>query len=192
MVCISNTRKYLLNLDPRVDSRLSFNSISFPPYSNEELMIILKHRIIDCKALYPNTWSKEVLEKIADLACGDARIAIQTLRNAAYVAEKANRAKITLEDVEEAYKEVKDIKRKYLLEKLGSHHKLIYEIVKKNPGITSSDFYEIYKKEAKENELNPKSDRTFSNYVNELIKLSYLKIDRVKTKGNVRSFIAYQ
>ncbi|MEM1557764.1 MAG: AAA family ATPase [Candidatus Bathyarchaeia archaeon] len=30
MVCISNTRKYLLNFDPRVDSRLSFNSINFP------------------------------------------------------------------------------------------------------------------------------------------------------------------
>ncbi|MEM3714399.1 MAG: AAA family ATPase [Nitrososphaeria archaeon] len=71
LICISNTRKYLLNLDPRVDSRLSFNSINFPPYSNEELMAILKHRIVDCKALYPNTWSKEVLERITDLACGE-------------------------------------------------------------------------------------------------------------------------
>ena len=30
IVCISNTRKYVLNLDPRVTSRLSFNSINFP------------------------------------------------------------------------------------------------------------------------------------------------------------------
>ncbi|MEM0049564.1 MAG: hypothetical protein QXW39_03400 [Candidatus Bathyarchaeia archaeon] len=126
-------------------------------------MAILKHRIVDCKALYPNTWSEEVLERITDLACGAARIAIQTLRNSAYVAEKANRTKITLEDVKKAYEEVKDIKRKYLLEKLGVHHKLIYEIVKKSPGITSSDFYEVYKKEAREWGLNPKSNRAFSN-----------------------------
>ncbi|MEM3833331.1 MAG: hypothetical protein QW128_07065 [Thermoprotei archaeon] len=142
----------MLNLDPRVDPRLNFNSISFLPYSNEELMIILKHRIVDCKALYPNAWSKEVLERIADLACGDARIAIQTLRNSAYVAEKANKNKIGLDDVERGYEEVKDIKRKYLLEKLGVHYKLIYEIVKKNPSITSSEFYEVYKKEAKEHD----------------------------------------
>jgi len=43
LIFISNTRKYLLNLDPRVDSKLGFNSINFPPYSNEEIMIILKH-----------------------------------------------------------------------------------------------------------------------------------------------------
>ncbi|MEM1557763.1 MAG: hypothetical protein QXL27_00975 [Candidatus Bathyarchaeia archaeon] len=62
--------------------------------------------------------------------------------------------------MKEAYEEVKDIKRKYLLEKLGHHHKLIYEIVKKNPGITSSDFYDMYVQEAGNQGLNPKSDRT--------------------------------
>ncbi|MEM0084926.1 MAG: primase-like DNA-binding domain-containing protein [Thermoproteota archaeon] len=93
-----------------------------------------------------------------------------------------------MEDVKKAYEEVKDIKRKYLLEKLGEHHKLIYEIVKKNPSITSSEFYEVYKKEVKEHGLNPKSDRTFNNYINELIELGYLKVDRAKTRGNIRLF----
>lgn len=32
--------------------------------SNEELMIILNHRIIDYKALYLNTWFMEVLKRI--------------------------------------------------------------------------------------------------------------------------------
>ena len=36
--------------------------------------------------------------------------------------------------------------------------------------------------------LNPQSTRTFSNYVNELIELEYLKVDRAKTRGNVRMF----
>lgn len=105
----------------------------------------------------------------------------------AYVAEKDNRTKITGEDVEKGYEEVKEIKRKYYLEGLP-HHKLICEIVKKNPGITSSDFYEVYKQEAKEHGLNLKSERTLSNYVNSLLRLGYLKIERVKARGNVRLF----
>ena len=188
LVCISNTRKYFLGLDERVISRVSSNSINFPPYSNEELMVILRHRIENCKALYPGTCPKEVLVEIADLSAGDARAAIQTLRNAACIAEKANRNKIIAEDVKQAYKGVNGIKRKYTLEKLGFHHKLIFEIVEKNPMITSTNFYESYKNQVKGQGLTPQSMRTFSNYVNQLIKLGYLKIDRAKARGNVRVF----
>lgn len=41
------------------------------------------------------------------------------------------RNKITTENVEKGYEEVKEIKRKYYLERLGVHHKLMYEVVKK-------------------------------------------------------------
>ena len=37
--------------------------------------------------------------------------------------------------------------------------------------------------EAKENRLNPKSLRTFSNYVNKLVELEYLKVERSKSRG---------
>ena len=188
IVCISNTRKYVLNLDPRILSRISFKSINFPKYSDEELLIILKHRVEDCRALYPKSCSTSILEKIVDLAAGDARIAIQTLKSAANNAELGNKTRITEEDVETGYEAVKEIKRKYNLEKLGLHHKLIVEIVKKNLGITSSDFYATYKQQAEERGLNPKSERTFSNYVNELIKLGFLGIERAKVRGNVRAF----
>ena len=54
------------------------------------------------------------------------------LRNAAYAAEQRNGRKITSEDVEKAYGEVREIRRKYMLEKLGEHYKLLYEIIIKN------------------------------------------------------------
>jgi cell division control protein 6 len=191
LVCISNTRKYFLSLDPRVSSRLSFNSISFPPYSNEELLTILRHRIIDCRALYPNSYSREVLEEIADLACGDARMAIQTLRNSAIIAEKADRTRITLEDVGKAYEEIKEIKKKYMLEKLGEHYKLIYEIVRSSPGITSRELIKIYRNECKNRSLNPKSHRALNNYLNELMALGYIEQERASVKGNVRKFSTF-
>jgi cell division control protein 6 len=190
LICISNKREYFLVLDPRITSRLRFRSINFPPYSNEELLTILKHRIIDCRALYPDTWSNEILEEIADLAAGDARIAIQTLKNSALMAEKSNKTKITKEDVEKAYEEAKEIKRKYMLEKLGEHHKLIYDIIKKNPGITSSELISAYRSECERMGLESKSSRTLSDYVNELIALKQIKSERAGVRGNVRTFSA--
>ncbi|MHA1827803.1 MAG: Cdc6/Cdc18 family protein, partial [Candidatus Heimdallarchaeaceae archaeon] len=188
IICISNTRKYFLTLDPRITSRFSFKSVNFSPYSNEELFTILKQRVVDCRALYPNTWSKKVLEQIADLSAGDARIAIQTLRNAAYIAEKLDKSKITKDEVEKAYEEVMEIKKKYMLEKLGAHHKLIYEIVKKNPGITSHELLLKYRNECQEMSLMPKSERSLTAYINDLISLHYVNVERAKARGNVRKF----
>jgi len=94
VICISNTRRYFLDLDPRITSRMSFKSINFPPCSNQELLIILRQRVEDYRALYPNSYSTKILEKTADFAAGDARIAIQTLRNSAHIAEKSNGSKI--------------------------------------------------------------------------------------------------
>jgi orc1/cdc6 family replication initiation protein len=189
VVCISNTRKYVLNLDPRTISRIRFKSINFPPYSDEELLTILQQRVVDYGALFPNTCPRKILQKIADLAAGDARIAIQTLRNAAYNAERSSRSKISIEDVEKGYEEVKDIKRKYYLERLTPHHKLMVKIVKKNQGICSGAFYDAYKHEARKSGIRSKSSRTFNNYVNDLVDLGYLKVERAKTRGNVRSFV---
>jgi len=36
--------------------------------------------------------------------------------------------------------------------------------------------------------LEPKSARTLSNYINELIDLGYLAVERAKRGGNIRSF----
>jgi len=188
VVCISNTRKYVLDLDPRTISRIRFKSIDFPPYSDEELLTILKHRVIDCGAFFPKTYSNSILERIADLAAGDARIAIQTLNNAAFNAERSDKSRISDQNVSKAYEEVKEIKKKYYLERLTPHHKLMVEIVKRKTGISSSVFYQTYKKEVGKHALTPKSGRTFNNYVQDLIELGYLKVERAGRRGNVRLF----
>ena len=188
LICISNTRKYVIDLDPRILSRMHFKSIKFPPYSIEELLIILRHRVIECKALFPGTYSKDILEKIADLAAGDARIAIQTLRYAAYNAEKYGKQRIGKDDVEKGFKEVREIKAKYMLEKLGRHHRLIYEVIKQNPRITSRRLVVIYKKECTKRGLKPKSQRTVNNYLSKLIRLGYIKSKRANLRGNIRVF----
>jgi len=188
IVCISNTREYVITLDPRITSRLNLKSINFPPYSEEELLTILKHRVEDCKALYPKSWSNEILEKITELAAGDARVAIQTLRSAAHNAERTNKNRITEEDVDKGYDMVKEIKKKYELERLTPHHKLIVRILKKHGEISSTDFYNFYRREAEKQELRAKSQRSFNNFLTDLIVLNYIEVDRAKVRGNVRLF----
>ena len=143
---------------------------------------------MDYRALFPNTYSNLILERIADLAAGGARIAIQTLKNAAFIAERSCESRISDQDLSKAYVEVKEIKKKYYLERLTSHHKLIVEITQKNPGILSKDLYDDYVLQAKKSGVTPKSKRTISNYINQLIEFNYLKVDRAKARGNVRSF----
>jgi len=188
VVCISNTRKYVLELDPRTISRTRFTSVEFPVYSNEELLTILEHRVVDCGALFPDSYTVPILEKIADLAAGDARVAIQLARTAAIIAEESSKSRISEEDVEKGYEEVKEIREKYYLERLTPHHRLIVDIVKKNPRISSGSFYNAYNSECIKVSLNPKSSRTFSNYVKELLELGHLKFERARVKGNVRTF----
>jgi len=188
VICISNTRKYVLDLDPRAISRMRFTSIEFPGYSNEELLTILKHRVINCGALFPNSYTISILEKIADLAAGDARITIQTLRNSAAISEKLGRSKIAEEDVDRGYEEVKEIKRKYYLERLTPHHKLIVDIIRQNPQTSTDNLYNIYKLKCEKLSLLAKSSRTFTNYVKELVELGYLKSERARARGNVRMF----
>jgi len=137
--------------------------------------------------LYPNACSKRILELIADLALGDARIAIRTLRNAVYAAEQRNRSRITAEDTEKACEEAKEIKRKYTIEKLGEHCKLLYDI-RANPGITSGKLFEAYREACMRAGLKPKSQRAMRNYLSELIALKYVRSERASTRGNVRSF----
>jgi len=189
IVCISNTREYVITLDPRITSRLNLKSINFPPYSEEELLTILKHRVEDCRALYPETCSTEILGKIVELAAGDARVAIQTLKSAAHNAERTSKNRITEEDVDKGYDAVKEIKKKYELERLTPHHKLVVRILKKHGEISSTDFYNFYRREAKKQKLKAKSQRSLNNYIADLIELKYINVERARTRGNVRLFM---
>lgn len=75
-----------------------------------------------------------------------------------------------------------------MIEKLGEHYKLVYEIIKENAGIASGDLFEAYQKACKKEGLEPKSQRTLNNYLDELIALGYVKSERVGMRGNVRKF----
>lgn len=173
-------------MDDRIKSRLSLKQIEFLPYSDEDLLYILEQRANF--ALHPDSWTKETLGKIAHLAEGDARVAIQTLKNAAYNAENDYSQEIKNKHIKSAYNSAKDIKKIYLLNKLTEHHRILHGLIKKAGEIKSGILWKEYLKECKKLKRQPIAQRTYSEYVNKLIELDLVRWDRALVRGKVRTF----
>ena len=186
LICVCNSRSVLFSMDERIKSRLNAKQIEFNPYTEDDLVYILKHRAE--LALYPGSWSEKTLRKIAELADGDARVAIHTLKNAAYIAENDLSQKIEEKHIREGFNSAKDIKKTYLLNKLTTHHRMLYEIVKEREEIKSGELWKAYLEKCKKLGKQPIALRTFSEYMNKLIELDLIQWDRALVRGKVRVF----
>lgn len=186
LIFICNSMDIIFSMDERIRSRLNAKHIEFDEYTAENLEKILKQRA-EC-ALRPDSLGRGVLMKIAKISRGDARTAFQTLKRAAYNAENDFSGKIRIKHVKEAYNSVKDLKRVYLLNKLSSNHRLLYEIVKERKEINSGMLWKEYIGGCKKLKKKPIALRTFSEYMNKLIELDLVQWDRALVRGKVRVF----
>ncbi len=187
LICISNDKLAFYSLEDRVKSRLNPVQLDFFPYTPEDLVEILNDRAN--LSLVPGCWNGQLLENIANLSGGDARVAIQTLKDAAYDAG-ANRDKIIGEShIRNGWKNALNWKRTYLLEKLTPDHRLLYGLVKNNPGIVSGNLWQTYMLQARERGTEPIAIRTFSKYMSQFRDLGLIRVEPAKVKeGNVRKF----
>lgn len=186
LICVCNSRSVLYAMDERIKSRLNAKQIEFNPYTEDYLVYILERRAE--LALHPQSWNKKTLSRIASLAEGDARVAIQTLKNAAYNAENDLSSKIREKHIKEGYNSAKDIKKTYLLNKLTTHHRLLYDLVKERKTVNSGKLWKLYLERCTSLKKQPIALRTFSEYMNKLIELDLLQWDRALVRGKVRIF----
>ena len=142
------------------------------------------------QALSSESYTEETLRDVARLADGDVRIAIQTLRHAAYLAERENQGMIRPSHVERAWNSAKELKKTYVLRRLTDHHRLIYDLVVANPGIRSGDLWRTYLKACKRKKLKPIAVRTYSDYCNKLVDIGLIQAKRAAIQGKVREFSA--
>lgn len=186
LIFVCNSRNVLYSMDERIKSRLNAKHIEFNPYTSEDLAYILSRRAEF--ALHLKSWNERTVKYIAEQAEGDARVAIQTLKNAAYHAESEGSGKITKSHVTKSYHSVRDLKKTYLLNKLSSHHRLLYRIVRERKEINSGELWKAYLSKCRKLKKNPIALRTFSEYMNKLIELDLVQWDRALVKGKVRVF----
>jgi len=184
LINISNSCDPLFELDARVRSRLNPALVVFKGYTCEELMAILTERAKE--ALVDGSYGPRVLNRIADLAGGDARMALQTLKKAAWLGENEGASKITDSHISKAWSSTRELKTQYLLGKLTRDHRILYDIVKYQGEILSSDLRQLYLLECSRSKRKPIAERTFSDYINDLKRTGLAQVERARVRGKVR------
>jgi cell division control protein 6 len=176
IIGISNNKSLLSHLDARIRSSLRFSEMEFKQYSEEQIFSILRTRAE--RALSPGSFDERLLQKIArSVEDGSARIALERLWKAAKHAEKAERQKITLQDLEDTISLEPRFKLPEL--KLTSEEELIVEILRGGE-LSSSELYDRFLKKI------PKTKRQIRNYIELLEKKGILVSEEVEAEGMLK------
>lgn len=126
LIGISNDLKFKEFLDPRVLSSLSEEEVVFPPYTVDELKLILKKR--SETAFHVGTIDEGAINLCAALAGmehGDARRAVDTLRVAGEVAERQGANNVEEKHVRTAVQKIDQDRMTDALISLPLHQKIL-------------------------------------------------------------------
>jgi cell division control protein 6 len=186
LVCICNSRRTLFGIEERIKSRLNPVQIEFPPYSSDQMIQILQGRA--SQALVSNTWDVNIVERIASMSGGDARVAIHTLRNAARHADDERSGRLQEEHVVKGHNNARNLRKTYLLDRMDGDYRILFQIVARMGEVESGALWHAYLIRCVELNRKPIAVRTFSEYMNRLFDMELIQIDRAPIKGNVRLF----
>ncbi len=174
MVGISNDLKFTEHLDARVRSRLSQESIIFPPYNQAQLRDILKERakeVFQEEALDP-----DVLDRCAFYASqenGDARRALALLRLAAQITDRSHGQQVRAEHVVQAKNTLELDLIVECVKTLAPHCKMLLWVVisgyeRRRAGVTMGEAVKSYESVCHQLGISPLVARTLADYVSEL------------------------
>jgi len=172
LVGISNDITFMENIDSRVKSSLSEEDILFPPYNAFEIQNILKERAKI--AFKENIIEQGAIEKCAAYVArehGDVRRAIELLRVAGEIAERAKNKTLLTEHIDEADKK---LEREKIFDIVKTQPKQfqtvllsILSIRNKNLPIYTGEVYDFYKKLCFKIGLRPLTQRRVSDIIGE-------------------------
>ncbi|MBI4176576.1 MAG: hypothetical protein HY518_05200 [Candidatus Aenigmarchaeota archaeon] len=186
LIMISNEETALYDADPRVRSSLaSVENIHFPRYSFEEIKDILKDRIE--WGLLPGTIAARQVDWIARVASGDARVALNILRLASEAAENRDKEKIPDDHIKAALPKAQEADSKTAMDRLNSHQKILYEMIKQTGEIRPDDLYQEYEKACGKMGIEPVVDRSVRK---QLAKLAQYRLIQAKGEGRWRVYTA--
>jgi cell division control protein 6 len=189
VVGISNDLTFLEGLDPRVRSSLSEEEIVFPPYNALQLQEILQKRSEE--AFKENIVEEGVIAKCAAFAArehGDARRALDLLRIAGELAERAGAKKILLKHIDESNTKME---RDKILDVIRSEPKqfqyVLHSIItlcegNKGQPLFTGDVYNHYQEICVKNKSEVLTQRRVGDIIQEFDMLGIINV-RVISKG---------
>lgn len=189
IIGISNDLLFMDEVDPRVKSSLSEEELVFPSYNALQIQDILKQRC--SSGFVANSIEEGVIEKCSAYAArehGDARRALELLRIAGELAERKNKPKVNIGDIDEAEEK---IERDKIIDAVHAQPKqfqitlfAILNILErgKSKKIFTGDIYEIYTDLSLKIGIRPLTQRRVSDIIAELDMLGIINA-RVISKG---------
>lgn len=165
LILISNNRHFLSHADRKTIEKLPRDEIEFLSYSDDEIVEILKERVDG--GLRNDSFDMKLLSTISKICDGNARCAIQILGIAAAKADELKKDKISIDEIRYAAKCTVQHSWSFLFNKLNSHQKLLYEILKHDKCLPSGKLYREYQKNMRETV----TDRCYRKYMKGLVKL---------------------
>lgn len=182
LVGVSNNSSFIENLDMRVKSSLSEEDLLFAPYNALELQDILRGRA--SKAFREGTIESGVIEKCAAYVAreyGDARKAIDLLRVAGELAERAKNKTISTEHIDEAEEKLEKDKILDIVKTQPKQFQAvlfsILSVKTNNNPIYTGEVYDFYKNLCFRLGLRPLTQRRVSDIICE-----YESIGVINTK----------
>ncbi len=174
IIGISNDLKFTDFLDPRVKSSLGEEEIVFPPYDANQLRDILQHR--SDVAFKGDALSDDVIPLCAAFAAqehGDARRALDLLRTAGELAERAQSETIVEEHVRKAQDKIELDRVVEVVRTLPTQSKLVLFaiiLLEKNGvhSINTGEVFNIYKRLCEEIDADILTQRRVTDLISEL------------------------
>jgi cell division control protein 6 len=187
LIGISNNLIFSEHLDPRVRSSLSEEELIFPPYNALQIQDILRRRA--GKAFKEDAVQPGVIEKCAAFAArehGDVRRAIDLLRVAGELAERAGQVAVTLSHLDDAERKVESDKILNAITNQPKQFQLvlyaIFLISPQRKQFFTGEIYEIYATLCKQHKLNTLTQRRVSDILAELDMLGIINA-KIISKG---------
>ena len=178
---------FIENIDARVKSSLSEEDVFFAPYNAMELQSILRNRAT--KAFRDGIVGEGVIEKCAAYVAreyGDARKAIELLRVAGEIAERAKDKKISTQHIDDAEEKLEKDKIFDIIKTQPKQFQAvlfsIFSLRNKSAAIYGSEMYSLYKELCFRIGLRPLTQRRVSSIIGEF-ELMGLISTRTISKG---------
>ena len=188
LIGISNDAKFLDMIDPRVKSSLSEEELVFHPYNAIQLQDILRKRAEE--AFRIGVVSEGVIAKCAAYAArehGDARRALDLMRVAGEIAERASNPKIEIKHIDEANDKIERDKLLDIIESSPKQFQMVlFSIIdlleNSKEGIFTGDVFNYYDGLCKKCNIEVLTQRRVSDILAEFDMLGLINA-RVISKG---------
>ncbi|WP_058827855.1 orc1/cdc6 family replication initiation protein [Haloferax sp. Q22] len=198
IIAISNKISFKKSLDERVLSSLQDTEFIFPPYDANQLRAIMENRK---DAFRPGVITDDVIPLCAAYAAqehGDARKALDILRNAGELAKNSDAEQVTDQHVKDARDKADMDRFAALLKDQPTQAKapilaLAALVESKNEAeFSSNEIYEIYRYITNQLDMDTLSQRRMNDRLNEAVFLDILgRTERVVGRGRGRGVTPY-